>query len=146
MGLTKGPRPDDLCDAPALVHDPASDLIITVFTGGVFADEVVPAVRTWVCERVKVGRVDDLEPFIEAFTAMNRVKGRIAGLASPSTHPAAAATLATPLHLFSALYGFTPHNPEDVLRTEFLAAAQGLLLTGSHPKSSARIEIEMTDL
>jgi hypothetical protein len=169
VGLTRGPRPADPCDVPVIPDDPASDLVITVFTGGVLVDEIVPVVRSWVGERVLAGQLESLTPFIECFTAMGKTN-KEAGLSTlgassnrsivresarrlstkrlssiqqkrsstlpvPTTNHLTSATPAypadTPLRLFAALYGFTPHNPEDVFRTEYLSAAQGVLLAGS---------------
>ena len=50
-----------------------------------------------------------------------------------------------------ALNGFTPHNPEDVLRPEYLSAAQGILLAGSpnvkqQPHAHDKDMIDMTSL
>jgi alpha-tubulin suppressor-like RCC1 family protein len=131
--------------------DPESDLIVSVFTSGVLTDEAVPAVRAWVCERLD--RPGDLRPFIETFTAIGRVAGP---KTSPQTSsPLMSATTNTPSKhsqpLFQALFGFTPHNPAELLRPEYLFASQGVLLATATPPKKAPPgpsprEIELTTL
>jgi hypothetical protein len=74
--------------------DPSSDLVVAVFTGGVFADQAVPAVRAWVTTRLDdPDGAEELALFKECFFSVGKVNGKSAvkGI-RPLSAPCAPAT------------------------------------------------------